>query len=266
MPDDLAMIEKLARAHGVYMIDDAAQSLGAAIQDRPVGGFGDAGVLSFDKGKVITTINGGAIVVNNPELTHDVQKEHSQLQKQAISQRTTEVFKLLVYALLLHPALYWIPSHMPFLRLGETRYDDTYPVARYFDALAPLAMTQMSRLNEINEHRRWCAARYTSLLADLPVAESIESLPASEPVYLRYPIRILDPDKRARFLAVSRKLGCSISYPSSVADIPQIRDHVVVQNDMCEAGREVASQLVTLPTHAYVTEQDIDVICSELAT
>jgi dTDP-4-amino-4,6-dideoxygalactose transaminase len=102
-------------------------------------------------------------------------------------------------------------------------------------------------------------------LATLPVVERIESLPASEPVYLRYPIRILDPDLRRHFLATNKKLGCSISYPSSIADIPEIRDQVTLQNGTCEAGRHVASQIVTLPTHAYVTDDDISLICSGLA-
>ena len=76
LPNDLSGLEELAQAKGVYLIDDAAQCLGATVRGRPVGGFGDAGILSFDKGKVITSLNGGAIVTSDPSLTQRIESEY----------------------------------------------------------------------------------------------------------------------------------------------------------------------------------------------
>ena len=265
IPNDLSKLESLAHQHNVFLIDDAAQCLGAKFQSRAVGSFGDAGILSFDKGKVITTINGGVIVTNNADIAVDLANEHSCVRKQARTKRAVEILKLLAYSILLRPALYWIPSHMPFLKLGETRFDDTYPVEHYFDGLAPIAERQLSRLDAINEHRRRCAALYTTQLKSLDTVELIGPLPESEPIYLRYPIRILDQELRRRFLQNNRNFGCSISYPAAIADIPEIRGQVIVQNGLCDSGRKVASQLVTLPTHAYVRETDIARICDGLS-
>jgi hypothetical protein len=50
-PADLAQAEKLCRRKGIYLIDDAAQSFGAQLQDRPVGTFGDAGFIAVSPGK-----------------------------------------------------------------------------------------------------------------------------------------------------------------------------------------------------------------------
>ena len=265
IPNDLSKLESLARQHDVHLIDDAAQCLGAKFQNRAVGSFGDAGILSFDKGKVVTTINGGVIVTNNADIALNLKKEHNRLRKQTGTKRAVETVKLLAYSLFLRPALYWIPGHLPFLRLGETRFDDTYPVERYFDRLAPIAERQLSRLETINEHRSRCAARYSAALTNLETVELIRPLPASEPIYLRYPIRILDQEMRRQFLQTNRKLGCSVSYPAAIADIPEIRGQVLVQNGVCDSGRKVAAQLVTLPTHAYVRETDIAQICDGLA-
>ena len=50
-PADLDRAEELCRRKGIYLIDDAAQSFGARLQDRAVGAFGDAGFFAFSPGK-----------------------------------------------------------------------------------------------------------------------------------------------------------------------------------------------------------------------
>jgi pyridoxal phosphate-dependent aminotransferase EpsN len=50
------------RKHGVYLIEDAAEALGATYQGRPAGSFGDLAVFSFNGNKIITTSGGGMLV------------------------------------------------------------------------------------------------------------------------------------------------------------------------------------------------------------
>lgn len=50
-PADLVQAEQLCRRKGIVLIDDAAQSFGASLQDRPVGTFGDAGFFAVSPGK-----------------------------------------------------------------------------------------------------------------------------------------------------------------------------------------------------------------------
>lgn len=50
-PADLTKVEELCRHEQVWLIDDAAQSAGASLHDRPIGSFGDAGMFSFSPGK-----------------------------------------------------------------------------------------------------------------------------------------------------------------------------------------------------------------------
>src|SRR5262249_7502290 len=51
-----------ARPKNIRVIDDAAQALGATIDGRPVGSFGDAGILSFGSEKVCFGLGGGVVV------------------------------------------------------------------------------------------------------------------------------------------------------------------------------------------------------------
>ena len=65
-----ANIEKIAdicRLHGVYLIEDAAESLGAIFKGKHTGTFGDFGVYSFNGNKILTTSGGGMLISHNKD-------------------------------------------------------------------------------------------------------------------------------------------------------------------------------------------------------
>ncbi len=59
---DYETIEALCAEHGVPLVEDAAESLGATAHGRPAGSFGALGVLSFNGNKIITTSGGGMLL------------------------------------------------------------------------------------------------------------------------------------------------------------------------------------------------------------
>jgi perosamine synthetase len=64
-PCDMGALEQLARRHGLALIEDACEALGAQYGGRPVGTFGQTGVFAFYPNKQITTGEGGMIVTND---------------------------------------------------------------------------------------------------------------------------------------------------------------------------------------------------------
>lgn len=65
-----ANIEKIAdicRLHGVYLIEDAAESLGAIFKGKHTGTFGDFGIYSFNGNKILTTSGGGMLISHNKD-------------------------------------------------------------------------------------------------------------------------------------------------------------------------------------------------------
>jgi len=64
---DMVHIMKLSDEYGFYVIEDAAESLGATINGQQSGTFGHFGVYSFNGNKILTTSGGGALVGKNPE-------------------------------------------------------------------------------------------------------------------------------------------------------------------------------------------------------
>ncbi|MBI5239998.1 MAG: aminotransferase class I/II-fold pyridoxal phosphate-dependent enzyme [Elusimicrobia bacterium] len=65
---DLEAIEGICRRHGVPLIEDAAEALGATCAGRNAGTFGWAGIFSFNGNKIITTAGGGMLATADQEL------------------------------------------------------------------------------------------------------------------------------------------------------------------------------------------------------
>jgi perosamine synthetase len=67
-PCDMPTIMAIARRHGLRVIEDCAEALGAEVGGRKVGTFGDVGCFSFFANKVVTTGEGGMLVTNDAAL------------------------------------------------------------------------------------------------------------------------------------------------------------------------------------------------------
>ncbi|WP_425391922.1 aminotransferase class I/II-fold pyridoxal phosphate-dependent enzyme [Ekhidna sp.] len=67
MPAQIEKICEIAKDYDVKVIEDAAESLGATVNRRQVGTFGDFGVLSFNGNKIITTSAGGALICSKED-------------------------------------------------------------------------------------------------------------------------------------------------------------------------------------------------------
>jgi 8-amino-3,8-dideoxy-alpha-D-manno-octulosonate transaminase len=75
-PADLDAILAIARAHGLIVLEDTAQAFGGTYHGRFLGTLGDAGTLSFDFAKNITTGEGGMIVTARRELFEAARAYH----------------------------------------------------------------------------------------------------------------------------------------------------------------------------------------------
>ena len=64
---DIGKIADICRLHGVYLIEDAAESLGAIFKGKHTGTFGDFGVYSFNGNKILTTSGGGMLISHNKD-------------------------------------------------------------------------------------------------------------------------------------------------------------------------------------------------------
>jgi 8-amino-3,8-dideoxy-alpha-D-manno-octulosonate transaminase len=67
-PADIRAIEKVARKHGLFLLEDCAQCAGGTVDGQKVGAFGDMAIYSFQMNKNMTSGEGGCIVTNDDRL------------------------------------------------------------------------------------------------------------------------------------------------------------------------------------------------------
>ncbi len=67
-PANMEEINKIAKEHNLFVIEDAAEAHGAEVNGKRVGGLGDAGIFSFYGNKNITSGEGGMITTNNEKI------------------------------------------------------------------------------------------------------------------------------------------------------------------------------------------------------
>ncbi|MFY0672631.1 MAG: DegT/DnrJ/EryC1/StrS family aminotransferase [Bacteroidia bacterium] len=76
---DLIAIKELCAKQGICLIEDCAQSQGAKYLGKKVGNWADASFFSFEYSKVMSTINGGAAVLNSIDLIEKANKKYFDL-------------------------------------------------------------------------------------------------------------------------------------------------------------------------------------------
>ena len=73
-PTNMNAIMDIAHRHNLYVIEDAAESHGARIYNKPVGSFGHVATFSFFGNKIITTGEGGMVVTNETDLAQKIRQ------------------------------------------------------------------------------------------------------------------------------------------------------------------------------------------------
>ncbi len=73
-PEKIEEFVSFCKEKGLWLIEDAAQSLGSRCNGKHLGTFGDIGSFSFSVPKIITTGQGGALITNNEELFEKIKK------------------------------------------------------------------------------------------------------------------------------------------------------------------------------------------------
>jgi len=80
---DWTPLLETCRKHGIFIVEDAAESVGATYGRRHAGTFGDIGVYSFNGNKILTTGGGGMLVSKNEKLVAHAHKLATQAREPA---------------------------------------------------------------------------------------------------------------------------------------------------------------------------------------
>lgn len=223
---DMDAVMQVADAHGLTIIEDAAQAHGATYKGRPCGTFGRAGCFSFYPGKNLGAYgDGGAVTTDDPAIAQSVRMLRNYGQSKKYH----------------HEMAGW-----------NSRLDTVQ---------AAILRIKLRHLNTWNEARRRHAVRYAEQLADLPLVLPAE-MPGNRHIYHLYVIQL---DQREAFMdyLVRHGVQCGIHYPIPIHLQAAYRDLGYKVGDLPVTER-LAPRLVSLPMFPEMTPEQVDYTCAQI--
>ena len=253
----------LAHDRGALVVDDAAQGVGGSIDGVPLGGLGDLGVLSFGRGKGRTGGHGGALLATTP-LGAECLGKLDRATLHAPGGQLTDLVKLAAQWALGRPSLYAIPSAVPWLRLGETRFRDPEPAGRIGGLAAGVVLAGSEAVRRESEARKVEADRWRGLMAGIEGVRPIAVGPHRQAGWLRFPI-IVPRQWRHRLLGPAvRRLGVMPGYPEALPRLERLKERLMAPAARSAGAEELAQALFTLPTHRWVRPGDREAVAELL--
>lgn len=259
-PADILGIQAVAEAKGAIVIEDAAQALGGKDGTRLLGTQTQVGFFSLGRGKNVSAGSGGIIVTNNAVVGSAIWQIYTELPQESSSSAAATFVSMLATTLMIHPSVYWFPAGLPFLGLGETVFYPDFPVQQLHSMKVAVLASWKSRLERSNTIRADVAQRW---IRELPFP-IVETGSGQQIPWLRLPVLTSTPEDKQSVCRSAQEQGLGISplYPAPISDIPELRSQFVRQD--FPGARILAERLVTLPTHEYVCERDIERVVSAL--
>jgi len=218
---DMTRLMAIAQAHGLKVIEDCAQALGARWNGAMVGTFGDAGCLSFFPSKVLGALgDGGMVITGSAEVAERVRilRNHG----------------------------------------ARTKY---YHLVNGFnsrlDSLqAAVLRVKLGHLNDWLRTRRALAARYSSGLRSAPGIATPHVAPEAEHVFNYYTVRVKGGRARREALAQelkTRGVATAVYYPVSL-HLQQVYRSLGYQPGSFVESERSQDEVLSLPMCPFVTE------------
>jgi perosamine synthetase len=226
-PCELDALRELAERHGLTLIEDSCESLGARYRGLPLGAHGPAAVFAFYPNKQMTTGEGGVVTTHSEE----VWRQLVSLRNQGRSYDGDG-------------------GWFHHVRLGMNY--------RWTDLQAAIGLAQLEKLERILELREAAARRYGDLLAG---ADGVEPPAPDDAEHQRswfvYVVK-LDPSlDRAAVMDTLRREGVATAeYVPCIHLQPYMRERFGFGEGLCPVAEETARRTFALPFFTQIEADD----------
>jgi dTDP-4-amino-4,6-dideoxygalactose transaminase len=220
-------IMEIARAHGLFVIEDACQAHGAEYKSQKAGSIGDAGCFSFYPGKNLGAYGeAGAVVTNNQELANKVKmlRDHGQKEKYY------------------HSIVGW-----------NCRMDGFQ---------GAVLSVKLKHLDKWNESRRKNAELYNSFLADLDSIITPFKADYAKHVYHIYPV-LTESRQRLMDALAQKQIFCGIHYPVPL-HLQAAYSSLGYKEGDFPVAEKCASRQLSLPMFPELTSGQIEYVVEEI--
>ena len=233
-PCELEPLIELCGRHGLALIEDSAEALGAEYRGRPIGAHGPPAVFGFYPNKQLATGEGGVVV------THD--EETWQLVRSLRNQGRS----------------YEGGGWFNHVRLGFNY--------RWTDVQAAIGIAQLEKLDRALALRSAAAARYAELLADV---EGVELAPADDDDHRRswfvYVLALAPEIDRARVMADLRDRGVDVAeYVPCIHLQTYMREAFGFSEGLCPTAEAISARTLALPFYSEIDREDQHYVAESL--
>lgn len=233
VPANMQAIQKIARQHDLFIIEDACEAIGAEIQSQRVGSFGDAAAFAFYPNKQITTGEGGMVVTRSAELAARMRALRNQ-------------------------GRYENDDWLQHTELGYNY--------RLSEINCALGIEQLKRIENILARRAGVARAYHERLQTQPLILPPLELPQARISWFVYVMRLKPEFQQAHRDAMlqslaSQGIGCARYFaPIHLQPAYAAWKTTHLPNTESEAARTIA-----LPFFNALTEEQLDHICKAVS-
>lgn len=244
VPVDMDPLEALAEKYNIPLIEDAAHAIGTCYKGRKIGEKGTS-IFSFHPIKNITTGEGGMICSEDSGLMERIKR----LRFHGLAMNSFDRMR---------------QSRHPRAEVIEPGYKYNFP-----DMLAALGISQLRRIQALNDRRRALAHHYLDLLQNVEEIMPLK-IPARDITHSWHLFIVrLDIDKagmtRDAFMAALKEhhIGTGIHF-KAVHLHPFYRDRIAIPPGLLDNTEWNSERLVSLPLFPDMTHEDVDFVVTTI--
>jgi dTDP-4-amino-4,6-dideoxygalactose transaminase len=231
-PADMDELRLIADRHSIYLIEDAAHSIGSTYRGRSVGSLADITTFSFFPTKNLTTAEGGAVASLNPELLEKARR----FSRQGLV-RDPSKFKI---------------SDQGAWHQEVHEFGLNY---RLPDVLCALGLSQLKRLAEFKKKRSNIFETYSDAFHDIDAVSLPGKRDYVDPTWHLFPIRVPAESRKSAFTELRAKgIGVQVNY------IPAYLHPVFASEQypqgLCPMAEKFYSEEISLPIHFGLSTKD----------
>lgn len=264
---DVASLLPRAQACGAYVIEDAAQALGARVHGRSVGLQGDIALFSLAVGKGLSTYEGGVLLAREPVLMAALRAQHQQSIRPHLAWELRRSLALLGYAAAYRPALLDAVYGAP-LRRSLARGDWVEAAGDDFDSQIPqhslgagrqrVALRALVRLRGHWEQAQQQAQQRITQLRALPGLEVVDdAAPQAQGIWPVILLRMPSAAQRDALMQAHWASGWGLSLPFSQV-LPDYARYAPLLgealHDPVPQARDWAQRLLAISNSAWLSD------------
>ena len=236
---DIKALKEIAEDHHLVLIEDAAESLGATLDNRKIGSFGDSSMFSFCQNKIISGGEGGVILTNSKEIYEKLKliRSHGRQDGKEDYFSTTK--------------------ELDYVEIGFN--------LRMSSITAALVLSQLNKIDKIIKLRNKKAEYYNEKLSKLKKIKTPVKNKNSSHVYQMYTISFEDNKTREKVKKQLEKSGVmSKVYFEPIHLKTFYKKSFDYKKGSLPITEDISERVLTLPLYPSLKNKDLDYIISNI--